>query len=146
MQGITDPAEPFFKDGQWAWDGTLWRKLPITWGYSAPFVVDATDTGVTAASHSLYSGGVDTGEVWVIHTMWAVNYMTVITHISLSIVRDEVEYPISQTLTPVVGVGKEWSGTIVLAEGDQVTAYFKDCALNDDIRFSCSGYKMKVTE
>lgn len=67
--GVTDPAEEYFKDGTWEWNGSAWVKKPLALGFSGPFSA-SNDYGATGAGNA--AGTVLTvpaGEVYVVQNI-----------------------------------------------------------------------------
>jgi len=146
MSGITNPAEPYFKDGTWGWDGTRWRKLPMVWGYSERYANYQVSANVTAGDHSLTFTSPAAGEVVVILGVHAWDSQTVITRIELTQFSYSASAHLMCKASPVIDEGLNFVGQVVLEEGDGLRVDFTGCALNDDIRGFAWGYVMKVTE
>jgi len=144
MGGITNPAEEYFKDGGWGWDGTRWRKDNLTWGYNGTLANRQSTLAAAAGTNTLNHSIVPAGEVWVIVTHGMVNANTAVPG-TLYAVISGVGYTVKAYGTMVAGI---WSTGvplgIVLAAGDYMSAMFESCVLNDDLYSDITGYKMKV--
>jgi len=66
MSGPTNPIEVYFDKGQWGWDGTLWRKLNLTWGYNDRLFDQTVNADCAAGDVTLNHTAVPTGGVWVV--------------------------------------------------------------------------------
>ena len=145
-QGITNPAEPFFKDGQWGWDGTLWRKLPMVWGYSDRYFEDLGGTQENGGTYSAYGTEVPPGEVWVIQSMRLTNITGARGYINFYAYAGAASHVLYYRKTPAVGEYDFWEGAVALKAGDKVRVIQASC-LDDDVLYgSVWGYKMKVAE
>jgi len=49
MGGVTNPAEPFFKDGVWGWNDTDWIKAGVFLNYYEQYVEDLGCVGLIGA-------------------------------------------------------------------------------------------------
>lgn len=146
MTGITDPTNPYFKDGAWGWDGTQWRKLALLWGYSAAYREAIDDDNADAGSNTLASTAVPAGSVYVIQLISAFNNTTNIPSIELRLVGTAGLFKMQRTALGVAAYPVNLIGEFVLEEGDYVQAVFFACVAGDDIRLRVWGYEMKVTE
>ncbi len=146
MSGITNPAEPFFKDGGWGWDGTLWRKLPITWGYSGIIREVVVNTEAAVNTNHLLGAIVDTGEVWVINSICGVNQTTAPSRVIIRTFEAPDYFNIVSFETVALSEYVNWSGFLPLAAGDRVCVSFYTCVAGDDLYATIFGYKMKIAE
>ena len=143
---ITNPTEVYFKDGGWAWDGSRWRKQPLLIGYSEKYDERKSNTSAAAGTNSLVGTAVPAGEVWVVQGLGAVNINTACSKIHIRVDNGSTYCILVEDASPVAGNSVLWSGSILLAEGDKVTATFYTCVLNDDIYLDIWGFKMSITE
>ena len=146
MPGITNPAEAYFKDGGWSWDGTVWRKQPMMFGYSDRYSEVESSVNVAAGSHNLDFTVVPAGEIWVVNAISA--RCSTANPSSISVLLNlggNTHYLLVQT-TVVAWIPEIALGAFVLKEGDFVRATFAGCSLNDDIYAQASGYKMSIVE
>jgi len=146
MSGITDPSEAYFKDGLWGWDGSVWRKLPLLWGYSAAYNEAETEENVAAGSPMLTFSTVDTGEVWVVTSISARCKQDSPSRVELTAIMGGVYKYLHVAAYPTAWLTVDWQGHVVLEENDHVRVIFRDCVLNDDIDAWAVGYKMKIAE
>jgi len=146
MSGITNPAEEYFKDGVWGWDGAAWHRLPMVWGYSQRLTTYKSTPNVAAGNHSV---GLDTppaGEVWVILGAHAWDVQTVITRIEFTFLTIGASAHLICKNAPATTEGLFLASPVVLRANDVLCADFTGCALNDDLYVFGWGYKMKVAE
>ena len=146
MPGVTNPAEAFFKDGNWGWDGTVWRKLPMVWGYSEHYAERKLNLNAAAGTNVLNGSVVPAGEVWVLEICGAFDVNTAPSRMIFTVTDGVTFAPFYRDDTPVVYVTSSWTGRIALTEGCYVQVVFFDCVLNDDLYVDLWGYKMKVAE
>lgn len=146
MPDITDPNEPYFKDGIWGWDGAVWRRLPIVWGYSADYRQALSALAVGAGTRLLTGTAVDPGEVWVVTHMTAQNTSSTTASTRIYVIDNATTYPVRQQLAPAAWEEVMWTGWLPLHEGAYLRAYFYGCVLNDNIYFTIHGYKMLIAE
>jgi len=146
MHGLTDPREPFFKDGGWGWTGTRWRRLQMTWGYSAIWDEDfagvATDTSYTAAASVIPAG-----EVWVLQaaslrnkTGTSANALIFVERGSGASVAIESVLALAQWI-PILA-----TGMFALVTGDRLKIYLGSIQVDDALEGGVIGYKMKIAE
>ena len=146
MSGITDPNEPYFKDGAWGWDGTVWRRLPMLWGYSEPLSELVSELNANAPTDFLITTPVDPGQLWVVEAICAVDATTDITSIQISY----SSAPGIVMLKDEDPAGKNryvfWSGRLTMTPGRSLCVEFVGTVIGDNIHVRYSGYKMNVAE
>lgn len=145
MSGITNPAEEYFKDGVWGWDGTQWRKLNLTWGYADRWSEQVIELNASAGTNSLLTTAVPAGYVYILQAASVRDVNTAATREAIMAFNGSVAYWLMVKDTATVNMPYMWQGEIVLKAGDQVRGYFEGCALNDDLYLQCWGYKMRVS-
>jgi len=146
MPGITTPTEPYFKDGVWGWDGTVWRKLPLVWGFSDTYGESADDMNVAAGDRFKNYGPVPAGEVWVVTFFQVTPVQANITRLQLGANVGGVSCALLETGTIVADESIGVSGQIILAKDDYLFYYYAGALVNDDFYSSAVGYKMKIAE
>lgn len=168
MGGITNPAEEYFKDGIWGWatnkweklisysgrlytalhgwDGTVWRKLPLVWGYSQRHTSSEFDAAEGAGDANAVIDEVDAGEVWVIEAV-AVIHNAAANKDTTAYVSDGVA---AIYLLPTADIAPDlwrvWTGRMTLAEGDRVGAFAFAPGAGVKVTLHAWGYKMKIAE
>jgi len=145
-QGITNPAEPFFKDGQWGWDGTVWRKLPMIFGYSDAYHEPESSLTGAAGDRLLTASTVPEGEVWVVTSVIAFNIDSATTNTRIQIYDGSGRAVVFVEYAPAAKKVLGGHCNIVMKKDDRLEAKFFGCALDDDIYMYINGYKMKVEE
>lgn len=146
MSGITNPAEAFFKDGVWGWNGTAWHKLPLLFGYSEPFYFSDRDTNATADWDTLTTGAVPAGEIWIVTSISARDDNSNITQIAIFHSDGVSNNIVAQVFPTVAEQCVIFTGWLVLSKDDTIWAGFTGTVLNDDIYLNASGFKMKIAE
>lgn len=144
MGGITNPSEEYFKDGVWGYDGSVWRKLPLVFGYTDNIIVLIADYDADAGQNDLTYGPVPAGEIRILNYVSYRNENTAGQPVTLYCVQGI--YWVVLSLTPIVVAGTWyfWSGSIILKEGDKFVCRFRNCAAHDNIYLDVIGYKMSV--
>jgi len=145
MSGPTDPAEAHFDKGLWGFDGTVWRKLPILWGYTDRYVQAKMTGDATAGTNYLIFTTVPAGEVWRITSMAWANTLSTCSEIWAGLYLDAEIYTFAVEATPAANVYHSIVCDIVLKAGDLVIVVFFGCTLGDDLFAWAFGYKMSVT-
>lgn len=144
MTGITNPAEEYFKDGQWGWDGTAWQKLNLLFGVQDRWMENLGGTKSGAGSYIKLSTAVPAGYIYVVQILAAYNATTAPDYISLYLNDSATNYLIAKVLTPGVGIPLYVAGQYVLKAGDMVRVLVAGCLDGDVIGAFVWGYKMKV--
>ena len=145
MPHITDPNEPYFKDGVWGWDGAAWRRLNLLFGYHAPYSEYIAVNNVPAGNYDMHFSVVPAGEVWVITALYAICNQALADGIVFSPTIGGTTVSLVQHKPAAASIGFNWSGWLTLRQGDFARFVFCTCALNDDVRGSVAGYKMLIT-
>jgi len=143
-QGITNPAEPYFKDGGWGWDGTLWRKLPIVWGYSDRYAQRLVNVNAALGDNTVTGSTVPEGEVWVVTAVVAFNTVSAITRCELEVYDGADTYFFRRKQTVAKDEETAYQGQIVMKKDDRIRATFVGCVAGDDLHLRMLGYKMQV--
>ena len=146
MPGVTNPAEEFFKDGTWGWDGTQWHKLPMVWGYSDRWFEPKVTTNANAAQHDLDFTAVPPGYVYVLEAACGRDRTTGPSSILFSIYCAAGEVMLRADYAPVLDKWTTWEGRATLKQGDIVRVRFNGTAAGDDLYAQVWGHKMAVSE
>lgn len=146
MSGITNPAESYFKDGIWGWDGSRWRKLPMLFGYSEPWRQIVTATAVGAGDAFISTTAVAAGYVYVLQHLSAFHDAGVNKDTSVWTDDGSVQVTVLPRATTTTGIDRVWGGEMLFTEGDVVTAFVAAPGAGKKIYLSVWGYKMKVAE
>lgn len=139
------PTEEYFNKGTWGYDGTLWRKLPMLWGYSESWRERKQNLSCAAGANSLLHTAVSAGEVWVLESISVFNVQTDCTYIRIYITSGVMSYIFKQFSDPALNVPEQYSGRFTFGPGDVLTVTFAGCVLNDDIYSDVVGYKMRIS-
>jgi len=128
------------------WDGTLWRKLPVLFGYSDRYAEVETALDVAAGDPILTFSTVPEGEIWVIQSLVGRSYQANVTSIRLVAVTAAVDVTLKEDVPAAALRTVDWSGALVLKKDDHLEARFYGCLLHDNVYAEVWGYKMKVAE
>ena len=144
MSGPTDPTEAHFDKGTWGFDGTVWRKLPMVWGYSALW---DEDLGGTAADvfYSAQTAAIPATEVRVLQAVSVRNttrscgpVVIYMTRPSGALVACGYVASLNTNIPLLV------TGTFALGAGDVLWVYVAATQVNDVIQAGVVGYKMAI--
>jgi len=145
MFGVTNPSEASFKDGIWGFDGSVWRKLGLLWGYSDRLAEFDTHTKVGAGSALRALFTVPSGYIYVVNATMSKNIdkITVQNHL----LYDGSDYYSVFQSTPTAVNQWQVNANLfyALKQDDKLTFQFVSCDADDDLEFGAWGYKMRVT-
>ena len=142
--GITNPAEQHFERGQWGFDGTLWRKLPMVWGFTDGWVGQAANENADAGVNYLELAAIPTGEVWTAYVVSAIDVNTNPAAISFGIYITGGRKYFWIVPSPGANTFASWASPQIFTAGDIPSVAFEGCAANDYIVARWWGYKMAV--
>lgn len=146
MTLITDPTEAYFKDGQWTWDGTQWRKQPLLFGYSDVYDERISNINVPAGTVTQTFSAVPAGEVWVVTLFTAFPSQGNTTRVLMKM-EGTSTHNLHVVPTPPGSTSVYVPVTpIILAATYYLEIVWENAALNDDFRASAMGYKMSILE
>ena len=145
LPAVTDPSDPYFKDGNWGWDGTQWRKLNLVWGLYEQYYEEEGNPDADAGTNTLDFSTVPPGEVWIITAASAVDVDSAALVVGF-ILQGTGKYGYLANKVPIAAneicaFQCNW----ILEPGDNLRAYFLGCTALDDIRAYANGYKMQIT-
>ena len=143
--GITDPAQEYFKDGGWSWNGAEWVKNSPPFSVSARWAEDLGGTKVGAGTYSKYSVAVPSGYFYVAQFMFFRNTSGTRSSSYLSLYAGATRYILSFVFAPDRHIPDIWNGGVVLQQGDRVRITQSGCLDGDNIEAGVWGYLMKVT-
>jgi len=146
MPDITNPTEPFFKDGQWGWDGTQWRKLNLLWGYNDVYGDYVEEAGTGADPVTFYGAAVGLGEVWkvcgasVYHISGTCDLFIIGAYVGGTLIyMATVDDPVAYKPYPI-------TFEVFLKYQDKMFVTYENLASAEVALMWFWGYKMKVTE
>lgn len=146
MPGITNPAEEYFKDGGWGWDGSVWRKLPLVWGYSGVYGQSKTDIDVDAGDVSKAFTTVPIDEVWVVTIFVGWSDQANLEAIEFYLHDGAAYRLVCRKLYTTAGVTVGVLAPLYVPPEGILKVTFVDCAAGDDVYSTVAGYKMKIAE
>lgn len=144
MPWPTNPAEQYYGRGGWGWDGTQWRKLALTWGYTARWAEDLSETKSGAGNYVAGTVAVPAGYVYVAQFMYIRNVSGSRGNVSMRFVGDAVNYYAVFDTGPVQYIPIVWSGNVPLEAGDSILITMNTCLDGDVVQAGVWGYKMAV--
>lgn len=144
MSGPTQPTEQHFDKGSWAWNGTLWVKQPLIFGYSSRWVEEQYTLTAAAGVNLLTTVAVPSGYSYRVDMVTGVdldNAASIGFYAlggGVGVTFSPYEAMTAGALKVVFPVG------IWLAAGDNLNCVFAGCTLNDDLYFRTWGVKMAI--
>jgi len=138
----TDPSQMLV--GAHGWDGAVWRKQPIGWGYSDTYQERIDKDNVPAGDVTVNFTAVADGEVWVVCDVFMLSRQANYTIVTLSVRSGGTNYNLTIQGNPGAWRSAEFHGNVVMKEGDFIRAVYSGAALNDDFITCVTGYKMGV--
>lgn len=142
--GITDPTEPYFKNGGWGFDGTVWRKNNLLWGYHDRWYEDLGGDRDGDGTYTAHSTAVAAGYVHVVEFVSFRNITGSRGAVQLRAKVGVLFWILKYNATPVLNVPDIAYGPFTLKEGDQVTVRQSACLDNDELEAVVWGYKMRI--
>lgn len=146
MSGVTDPASPYFKDGQWGWDGTVWRKLPMVFGYSDRLAVNESFTATGAGDASGAAFAVAAGYIYVVQAAVVFHDAGVAKNLQYFLYGDAKSVMLVYQPTAVSGTRYMWQGEAALKEGDSIQVWLGAPGDGKSVWVQVWGYKMLIAE
>lgn len=140
----TTPAD--LTPGVCGWDGSAWQKLPLVFGYTGR--VAEYKTGVAdGAGHAVASTtAVDAGEIHVLQVVSASHNAGAAKGIEIYHVVAGASAPLIFTTATASGMWEIAVVEVVLAQGDQITAYAIAPGDGKSVYMHVRGYAMKIAE
>lgn len=142
--GITSPSEQHFDKGLWGWTGSVWAKLAMLFGYTSRWAERVTDQASGVETIDVTTTVVPAGYIYVLQACSAINVGSACASVLMRVLGGGAYCGILYQGTPIIAAPDCWSGEIVLAAGDSVTARFVTCADGDNCYLDVRGYKMAV--
>jgi len=143
--GITNPGEPYFKDGGWHWNGSAWIKGGLAFEYAGQLLGRVFTTTAAAGTNTLLSGAVPAGSLYVATAMAVRNANNVTTGRVVGIFQGSVQYWLGGDGGGAADTAFSWRGVMVAVAGDNLLGILNGCTAGDDIYFYYSGYIMRLT-
>jgi len=144
MSGPTDPAEGHFDKGLWGFDGTVWRKLQLLFGYHSIYreLVTVAHVGDGTYWHKLTA--VPANELWVINSIVTAANKAAAGMCALSVYEGASFYHVKAVPSLAANTSLDVTGSFVLSVGMQVACYYNTLAANATVNLYALGYKMKL--
>ena len=126
------------------YDGTLWRKQPLVWGYSDHWSEDLGGTQSNGGTYSKISTPVPAGYVYVASAISYVNDTGSRGQLNITALVNGVNVYLLVNTGPTQSIPDVFLGNLVLGEGDTVRVRQYSCLDNDVILAGVIGYLMKL--
>ena len=97
-----------------------------------------------AGWNDLAIAAVPAGEVWCITNIMAYDQNNAPTQLRFDILSGGVQYHLARWGATALDIGQNLQGQWYLGEGDQISATFAGCVLNDDLYLHAVGYRMTL--
>ena len=146
MPGITNPAEAYFKDGTWSWDGTLWRKQPLMLGYSDRIYEWVSTVSSGAADTQAISAVVPAGEIWIIQAASAMHTDTTARALYLGPRAGATFIQLGRNPAATTLLMLQCVSPMVLKEGDSFLSGVSQLLTGKVVYLGYWGYKMSIAE
>jgi len=144
MPGITNPTEGYFKDGNWGWDGTQWRKGAIPFAYTSQWYENLGTAAAAGGTYSKNSAVVPAGYIYVLQAL-SIENDTGGRGMARVFARPSGLYTcLGYTLAPAQFQPTYFSGQVVLKAGDTVLVIQLATVAGDVIYASVIGYKVAI--
>jgi len=144
MVGPTNPSEEHFHRGLWGYDGSVWRKLHLLFGFGGIVEESLSYTNLDAGSNWLYGTYVPAGELWIIQNAMISYQGTAPTWLEILAAGLGGTITLLAVDSPAVNRGYPWGGNCILQEGDQMAGKVSGATAGDNMYLRYAGYKMKI--
>ena len=146
MPGITNPSEKYFKDGQWTFDGTVWRPQNQLLAYRDTIREVYSETKVGAGTATFDFSTCPAGYVYVLTYLFCVNLSTaaayIVAYVYDGVSSIRVDLTAYETVTRIFRLPCQ----LVLKASDRLRYEIYSCANGDVLRGSAHGYKFLIAE
>ena len=146
MSGITNPAERYFKDGLWTFDGTVWRPQSQMFGVRTRYAEVKSTGAATVGLNTFNTTAVPAGIIQVVTAATWVNWSHACGPVIFSLIAGAVQPMLNMQPTVAAGVTGAFVGWIVMTAGDLLRVEMYNCTLNDGIACSFAGFQFKSAE
>jgi len=144
MVGPTNPSEEHFHRGLWGFDGNVWRKLQLLFGFGGVVEGSVSNTSLDAGANTLPGDTVPSGEIWIIENI-AVTYVgTPPTSFRVAAIGLAGGITLFTESSVVSGVYTSWGGRVTLQAGDHLAAIVAGATDGDALYFHYAGYRMEI--
>jgi len=144
MVGPTNPSEEHFHRGLWGFDGNVWRKLQLLFGFGGIVEEALADTNLDAGTNYLNGAAVPAGEIWVVQNI-TVRYLGTAPSQMLVIVNGLASgLSLLNVANPSQDFWYTWQGSCILQEGDYVRLIVYGATAGDEVYFRYAGYRMEI--
>jgi len=144
MVGPTNPSEEHFHRGLWGFDGNVWRKLQLLFGFGGIVEEALVDDDLAGGTNALYGSYVPAGEIWIIQNAGIYYLGTDPTRLQILASGLAEDVRLLYESSPSSDVWYCWGGTCILQEGDRVGGLVNGATAGDDLYFRYAGYKMEI--
>ena len=127
------------------YDGTVWRKLPMLWGYTDRYLVSQQNVSDVAATYVVDLPAVDSGEVWRVLGVGVWRDTVAGQYARLTVAVGVPGTDIEDIDVPAIGRFYNNSRELVLRSGDNIRVQYIASVVGEIVITTAWGYKMKVT-
>lgn len=132
--------------GIFGWDGSGWHRLPMLWGYSDNYAQNTVVADAAAGANTITFSTCPAGQVWVVTSVIAFDWNNAISGITIELYDGSVACALRRKIAVAKDEEVRFTGHIYLKESSRVRVVFDGVTLDDGLRASIGGYKMKVAE
>ena len=113
-------------------------------GFTDTYVEAIVDLSAATGHNQLDSTSVPANELWTITSASMSDTVNNITSGYIAIVSGGTVVTLVRGMALLEGVGRDWTGRVILKEDDFIAAVFEGVTLNDDISLQLAGWKASV--
>jgi len=144
MVGPTNPSEEHFHRGLWGFDGSVWRKLQLLFGFGGVVEEEVVDDNLDAGGNGIQGANVPSGEIWIVQVA-SIQYLgTSPNNLQIFCGGLGGDVRLLYEKSPVNGVWYCWSGSAILQEGNGVHGYVGGATAGDTLKLRYAGYRMEI--
>jgi len=144
--GITNPVEKYFKDGQWTFDGTVWRPQNQLLAYRTVVREGYLNADSAAGTITKNFTAVAAGEVLVIQSIVGYNVSTATSNLQFSLYPTGGGVVLDLSGYSAITRYLKYSNAVVLAETEYLRVVFGGVVLHDILYTAYCGYKFNIAE
>jgi len=130
--------------GLWGFDGFVWRKLQLLFGFGGVVEEGLLDDNLDSGTNYLAGSVVPAGEIWIVQNA-SIQYVGTAPdelHIRVAGLADLIR--LFYEGSPASGAWYCWGGTCIIQEGDWLVAQVVGATAGDTLYFRYAGYKMEI--
>jgi len=144
MVGPTNPSEEHFHRGLWGFDGNVWRKLQLLFGFGGVVDESLEDSNLDTGVNWLNGAIVPAGEIWVVQVASLLYSGTPPGDMGIVLVGLGGGVRVVWQDSPASERWLCWTGQVVLEEGCRMAGLVRGATAGDALLLRYAGYKMEI--